>query len=70
MERKEFRRIYFLNLVFFLNTEVLTHRITFSADRMVDEIESPFVKGRYILDSAGILHETIHYMHEKGSLES
>jgi hypothetical protein len=48
----------------------LNDRITFLANNTVDEIESRFIKGRYILDSAGILHETIHYMHEKESLES
>ena len=35
------------------------------ADRLVDTNQSVFIKGRYILESVVVAHETVHSLHSK-----
>ena len=60
-----FRPICLLNVVFKIFTKVLNNRTICLADKIVDDIQSAFIKGRFILDSVVLLHETIHYMHKR-----
>jgi hypothetical protein len=54
----------FLYVVFKFFTKVLNNRTICLGDKIIDEIQSAFIKDRFILDSVVILHETIHYMHK------
>jgi hypothetical protein len=58
-----FRPICLLNVVNFL-PGVLNNRTICLADKIIDEIQSAFIKGRFILDSVVLLHKMIHYMHK------
>jgi hypothetical protein len=53
-----------LSVVFKKFTKVLNNRTICLANKIIDEIQSAFIKGRFILDSVVILHKMIHYMHK------
>jgi hypothetical protein len=44
--------------------KALNNRSAVVADEIVSLIQSPFVKGRFLLESVVLLHETIHRMHK------
>ena len=43
----------------------LATRLLPVAHRIINPSQSAFIKGRFILDSVVILHETMHYIHKK-----
>lgn len=57
---KQFRPIYLLNVSFEIFTKLLMDRLTPMAHKIVSNNQIAFIKGRYILDCATILHETLH----------
>lgn len=42
----------------------MTNRVSPISDRLLSSCQSAFVKGRYILESVGTAHETIHELHQ------
>lgn len=41
------------------------NRLSTVADKLVDQVQTAFIKGRYILDGVVCLHETLHEMRRK-----
>jgi hypothetical protein len=60
-----YRPICLLNVLFKLVTKVMNNRAIQVADEVISKIQSAFIRGRFILDSVVILHETMHYIHKK-----
>jgi hypothetical protein len=52
-------------VLFKIVTKVMNNRAILVADEVISKSQSAFIKGRFILDSVVILHETMHYIHKK-----
>jgi len=57
---KQFKPIHLLNVSFKIFTKFLLDRLTVVAGKLVSKWQSAFIKGRYILDGAVMLHEIMH----------
>jgi hypothetical protein len=57
---KQFRPICLLNVSFKIVSKLMMDRLTPFADKVIDNCQTTFIKGRYILDGVVILHEVIH----------
>ena len=57
---KQFRPICLLNVSFKIFTKLLTDRLSKVAHKIVAPCQTAFIKGRYIIDGAVMLHEIIH----------
>lgn len=62
---KHYRPICLLNVCFKIFTRMLVGRLTLIGRRIISENQSAFIKGRYIMDSAVILHEVMHEMRRR-----
>jgi hypothetical protein len=52
-------------VIFKIFRKFLKNRAIVVADKVISNIKSAFIKGRFILDSVTLLHETLHCMHRK-----
>jgi hypothetical protein len=43
----------------------MNNRAIIVANEVISKIQLAFIKGRFILDSVVVLHETMHYIHKK-----
>jgi hypothetical protein len=59
-EVKQFRPICLLNVSFKIFTRLLTRRLTGVANKLISPHQTAFIKGRYIVDGAVMLHEVVH----------
>lgn len=64
-EVKQYRPICVSNVIFKIFTKMMSNRLTELADSIIGKNQSAFIKGRYIVDSAVILHEVLHELRVK-----
>lgn len=65
---QKFRPISLVNCSFKLISKILTNRLEHIMHKLIDNSQSAFLKGRYILDNVVICQEIIHYsQHAKQS---
>ena len=62
---QQYRPICLLNVSFKIFTKVLTNRIHLVAHKVIRSSQTDFLPGRFILEGAVVLHETIHELHRK-----
>ena len=62
---KQFRPICLLNVSFKIFTKLMMDRLTPKAQKLIAPCQTAFIKGRYILDGAVMLHEVIHELRSK-----
>ena len=62
---KQFRPICLLNVSFRIFTKLLMDKLAVLMDKLVSNNQTAFIKGRYVLDGAVILHETMHELSSK-----
>lgn len=61
---KQYRPICVSNVILKIFTKMMVNRMTMLADNIISRTQSTFIKGRYIIDSAVILHEVIHELRQ------
>jgi hypothetical protein len=66
---QQYRLICVLNVSFKIFTEVGTNRLNKVAKTVVSQTQTAFMRGRNIMEGVVILHETIHELHTKKSIE-
>jgi hypothetical protein len=64
-EVKQFRPICLLNVSFKIFTRLLYRRISRFATTLISPHQTAFIKGRYIVDGAVMLHEIMHELRRK-----
>jgi hypothetical protein len=64
-EVKQYRPICLLNVSFKIFTRLLTKRLSLLANKLISPKQTTFIKGRYIVDGAVMLHEIVHELHRK-----
>lgn len=52
--------IYLLNVSFKILTKLLANKLRVIADKIINDSQSVFIKGRNILDRVVALHEIVH----------
>lgn len=57
---KQYRPICLLNVSFKIFTKLIADRMSVVAQKIIDPCQTAFIKGRYILDGAVMLHEIVH----------
>jgi hypothetical protein len=57
---KQYRPICLLNVSFKIFTKLIMDRLTAFAGGLINPIQTAFIRGRYIVDGAVILHEVMH----------
>ena len=62
---QQYRPILLLNVSFKIFTKVATNRIVKIAQRIIKPSQTTFLPGRNIMESAVILHETLHELHKR-----
>lgn len=62
---KQYRPICLLNVSFKTFTKLIMGRLTRVAKQLISPSQTAFIKDRFILDGAVILHEVIHELHSK-----
>lgn len=62
---QQYRCICLLSIRFKVFTKVLANRINLIANKVIRPSQTTFILGRHIMEGVVILHETIHYMHNK-----
>ena len=62
---QQYRPICLLNVSFKIFTKVLTNRINLVAQKVIRSSQTAFLPGRFIMEGAVVLHETIHELHRK-----
>jgi mannosylglycoprotein endo-beta-mannosidase len=62
---QQYRPICLLNVSFKIFTKVLTNRINLVAQKVIRSSQTAFLPGRYIIEGAVVLHETIHELHKR-----
>jgi hypothetical protein len=62
---KQYRPICFLNVSFKFFTKLLMDRLTTYVGGLINQCQTTFIKGRYIVDGAVMLHEIMHELHKK-----
>jgi hypothetical protein len=63
---KHFRPISLLNYSFKIFSKLLTNRLGPISRRIVNDSQSAFIKGRYILESVVVAHELVHSLNKSG----
>jgi hypothetical protein len=61
----KFRPISLLNYSYKIFTKMLTSRLSGISDRLIDNNQIVFIRGRYILESVVIAHEILYSVHQK-----
>jgi hypothetical protein len=64
---KQFRPISLLNCSFKIFSRLLTNRLGPISQRIVNNSQSAFIKGRYILESVVVAHELVHSLNKSGA---
>jgi hypothetical protein len=64
-EVKQYTPICLLNVSFKIFTRLLTKRLSLLAKKPISPKQTAFIKGRYIVDGAVMLHEIVHELHRK-----
>jgi Reverse transcriptase (RNA-dependent DNA polymerase) len=59
----EFRPIALLNSSYKIFSKVLANRLQVVLNEIIGELQSAFLKGRYILDCVVTAHEVLHQIH-------
>ena len=62
---KQYRPICLLNVSFKIFTKLLADRLAKLAHKIVSPCQTAFIKGRYIVDGAVMLHEIVHELQSK-----
>ena len=62
---QQYRPICLLNVRFKIFTKILTNRIHLVAHKVIRSSQIAFLPGRFILEGAVVLHETIHELHRR-----
>ena len=62
---QQYRLICLLNVSFKIFTKVLTNIINLVAQKVIRSSQTAFLPGRFIMEGAVVLHETIHELHRK-----
>ena len=62
---KQYRPICLLNVSFKIFTKLLMDRLSKFAGEIISPNQTAFIKGRYIVDGAVMLHEGVHELHSK-----
>ena len=62
---QQYRLICLLNVSFKIFTKVLTNRINLVDQKVIRSSQTAFLPGRFIMEGAVVLHETIHELHRK-----
>jgi hypothetical protein len=57
---KQYRPICLLNVSFKIFTKLIMNRLTPFAGGLINPSQTAFIRGRYIVDGAVILHEVMH----------
>jgi hypothetical protein len=60
IEMKSFRPICLLNVCYKIITKVLNNRLSCCIKKVINDSQSGFIRGRFILDSVVALHEILH----------
>jgi hypothetical protein len=63
-EMKSFRPISLLNCSVKIFDGLLTSRLEKVCTRLIEQEQSAFIKGRYILESVVVTHEVVHSLHK------
>jgi hypothetical protein len=63
---KQFRPISLLNCSFKIFSKLLTIRLGHISQRIVNNSQLAFIKGRYILESVVVDHELVHSLNKSG----
>jgi len=63
---KQFRPISLLNCSFKIFSKLLTIRLGPISQRIVNNSQSAFIKGKYILESVVVAHELVHSLNKSG----
>jgi hypothetical protein len=61
---KQFRPISLQNCSFKIFSKLLANRISTISQRIVNQSQSAFIKGRYILESVVVANEIVHSIHK------
>jgi hypothetical protein len=64
-EVKLFRPICLLNVSFKIFTRLLYRRLSGFATKLISPHQTTFIRGRYIVDGAVMLHEVVHELRSK-----
>jgi hypothetical protein len=64
MEMKNFRPISLLNCSFKIFGKLLASRLEKFCGRLIEQEQSAFIRGRYILESVVVAHEVVHSLHK------
>lgn len=62
---KQFRPICLLNVIYKIITKILTIRLSKIAGKIINEQQTTFIPGRYILDGMLVVHEALHELKSK-----
>lgn len=62
---KQFRPICLLNVSFKIFTRLIAERLARKAQRLTDPCQTAFIKERFIMDGAVMLHEVVHELRTK-----
>ncbi|WVZ69705.1 hypothetical protein U9M48_018450 [Paspalum notatum var. saurae] len=62
---EQYRPICLLNVSFKIFTKIAANRINKVAEKVIRPFQTAFLPGRFILEGATVLHETLHEMHRK-----
>jgi hypothetical protein len=64
---QKYRPICVLNVVYKIVTKILTSRLIRVVCLVINESQTAFLKGRYILEGVVTMHETLNEMHKRKS---
>jgi hypothetical protein len=62
---QQFRPICLLNISYKILTNILANRLGLIIHKVIADIQTAFIKDRFIMEGIVILHETIHEIHHK-----
>lgn len=62
---QKYRPICLLDVIFKIITKILVNRLIYVIKGAIQNIESTFLKGRYILERVLVLHETLNIVHKE-----
>ena len=62
---QQYRSICMLNVSFKIFTKVMANRLSLVASKLIQQSQTAFLPGRYILEGVVVLHEMIHELQRK-----